>query len=259
MTGGDFELIVSLLAVAAAGVAAALLLWRGLGRIYPWLLAFNAFEFVSGCVGLILPANSTRYAEFYMASAAVGTVIWYGLLRELLRLVLDGQPGIARAARLAAHVSLGTGVVLSAALLQTNPDPAAAQFPLLSYFFGAYQSVQFTLALLLLGVALFMLRYPLRLRPNVLTYALGATVLFVFKAIVLVLHNRMGEGVLGTLFSSANLGAGILCRVYWSLSMTRDGEVSNGQPPLGEGDRSQALLEELRALNSILAGPKGRR
>jgi hypothetical protein len=254
-----WEYIVLLL----TALSACALLWRlvsqGLVRQYRFLAAFLAVALVQALIFLPLAPASTAYAWAYFITSPVLWILYFFVVLELYRLILEDYPGISSAVGKGVTWSMALAVVL--ALLSALPglNTGSRQFPALRMFLAVERSVALGLLLFLVLMQAFLFRYRLRLPRNRLIYATGYALYFgITVSSDIILAELLG----GQVFVPVSLGVGIagaLILFTGSVLLTREGEAR--VDPLDTYDTSperarlqQQLVEMNRMLTKVARG-----
>ncbi len=241
-----------LLTVVSAGV----LLWRlwseGLARHYRFLTLFLAAALIQPLV--FLPVKShTLYVRLYYVSTPIMWILYYGVVLELYRLILEDYPGIASAGRKAVNWCMGLAVLISAASAVPSFNVGSQQFPRLRIFFAVDRSVVLVLLLFLILIQLFLFRYRLRLPRNRLIYSTGYALYFgVTVSSDIILTGLLGGKVYVPLSVAVGI-AGTLILFAGSFLLSREGETR--EVPLDSHDTSperMRLQQQLVEMNRML-------
>ena len=98
-------------------LSASALLWRlvsqGLIRQYRFLAAFLSAALVQALVFLPLTPASTAYAWAYFISSPVLWILYFFVVLELYRLILEDYPGISSAVRKGVTWAMGLAVFIA--------------------------------------------------------------------------------------------------------------------------------------------------
>jgi hypothetical protein len=214
-------------ALVLNAIASLILLWRlwseGLARQYSFLTLVIFAELAQMLI--LLPVRShTLYTYLYYVSTPILWILYYAVVLELYRLILEDYPGISSAGRKAVTWAMGLGILISAASAIPGFSHGTGQFPRLRIFFAVERSVVLVLLLFLVLIQLFLFRYHLRLSRNRLIYSTGYALYFgVTVSSDIILTGLLG-GQVYVPFSIAVGIAGALILLAGAVLLTREGE-----------------------------------
>jgi hypothetical protein len=251
VTGADVALIVDVVSSATLFIR---LYSQGLIKQYPFLASLVLSLLIQGIVLLPVKSHST-YADLYYISVPILWILYYGVVLELYRLILEDYPGISSAGRKAVTWAMGVAVFLSVVLGALTIDISATKFWQLRIFFSVERSVMLGLLLFLILIQLFLFRYRLNLSRNRVIYSVGYALFFGFSVV--------SDIVLPALFGTANIyvpltaAVGITGSLFLfagSFLLSRQGEARRDQ--LDPGDNSperERLQQQLVEMNRMLS------
>jgi hypothetical protein len=248
-----WEYIVLLL----TSLSASALLWRlvsqGLVRQYRFLAAFLAAALVQALVFLPLTPASTAYAWAYFISSPVLWILYFFVVLELYRLILEDYPGISSAVRKGVTWAMGLAIFLAVISALPSLNTGSRQFPALRMFLAVERSVALGLLLFLVLMQAFLFRYRLRLSRNRLIYSIGYGVYFgITVSSDIILGELLGEKI----FVPFSLGVGIagaLILFAGSILLTREGEARVDQLETHDTSPERARLQrQLVEMNRML-------
>src|ERR1700748_1963100 len=100
----------------AATVAAGRLLYLGLGRRFPALLAYLIFTVAGTVCPIVFNTTSRLYFWIYLSLVPLDCIFSIFAVRELLMLTFDNYPGIRTIGRWAMYAGMGLSVTVSLVL-----------------------------------------------------------------------------------------------------------------------------------------------
>jgi len=160
------ESIAEFVQATAAAVAAARLLRLGLARRQRALFTFLLSNALSLFVLSSLPTNSALYFWVYIACNFLNPLIAVYVVREMFGLTFDAYPGIRSAGRWTTYGLIGIAFAASVVVSVMSWGGGRHGGSNLFYVEIVDRSVVMTLAVVILGILLFLSRYPLHLHRN---------------------------------------------------------------------------------------------
>lgn len=253
----NIHVVTEFLQAAAATIAVGRLIWLGLARRFPALLAYlillAAANFISG----VLPQNSTAYFHVYQAYVPLDCVFSVLAVRELFSLVFSDYPGIVTVGRWAMYT--GTALAAGLSLVLANVfwrKDARYHSNTIQYLELSQRSILFSLVVVIATILFVLSRYPLQLRRNTWVLIAFFSTLFMSLAAALLidslaphLYNRYVDGAEAIFI--------VLCVTGWAIQVQR--EPSPKVSRIHFSIQAEAhLMEQLESLNRFL-GHAGRR
>ena len=216
-------------------------------RAFTWLLAI---DFAQALVSFTLDPNTNAYATYYFVSQPILWVMYYLVVLELFRLVLEDYPAIAGAGRLLLRYGLPAAIVV--ALLATFLlERGGESGPLLRAYISIEQAVDIGLFLLLLLIEFLLLYYPLRLNRNARMYCLVYPVYFGVKVATFMQLSNFEEGNV-KVGDIALLASNCFCLLVWVFTLGRSGEVAPERAARWKPGESERLRDQLASINELL-------
>lgn len=236
----------------------AILLWRlyreRLHSIYPWFFVLLLLDTARTVVLLQIPQRTNLYTIVFFGTAPLVWAANFLVLRELLFKVLHDHKGIVSVALQAMYVLFGLAVVVSIAVSWPElQSQQSAQYRYLMAMFIVHRVVFGTLLLLLLSLGGFLAWFPVRLRRNLIYYAVGFLVYFFGTAVLLLVHNVLGAK-LAMALSNVNLLVSNIVRVFWIVKLRASGEdmsISIGRR--WNREQAEEAVRQLESINDALA------
>jgi hypothetical protein len=171
----------------AATAAAGRLVYLGLERRFPALLAYLIFTVVSTVCYSLFSTTSRLYFWIYILLLPLDSIFSIFAVRELLMLTFDNYPGIRTIGRWAMYAGTGLSVAVSLVLTRVFWAVGASgrQKWGLFYFEVAQRSIVFSLAVVIIAIIFVLSKYPLHLGRNTYVSCAFFSALFLSEAIEL--------------------------------------------------------------------------
>jgi len=255
----DVDLGICLQVVSLFG--AVLLCWKlfqtGLWRRYPVFFWYFTFRVPDSAWPLFLKANSSLYQKLWMLTEPVAWLFHILVVFELYRLVLKDHKGIYTLGRWAMYAALAIAIPLSILSLIPHftihtPD----QTRYMGYEFATARGIDFSLALFLLLILLFLSRYPIKLGRNVVVHATLYTILFFSDAFAVFL--RTFKIVETEKLNMVMIGLSCACIAAWLILLSPLGEEAPPDLPSISPQRERNSLRQLESLNAALLKASGK-
>jgi hypothetical protein len=218
-----FEQGIWYLNIAATIVLIIRLLSSRLVHVYRWLFLYLAADALQQCLRLLLPKNSNRTAETYMAGQALKIVLVVFVVLELYRLALAAQPALAKYGQETAGVALVTAACVAALGLLVDSTVPPGRSVILYRFFSFERTMDTWVLIFLVVICMFMTWFPVRMKRNVAFYLGGFMLLFLARSAGLLLLNVLSPGRHDVL-NNAMLSISFLCLVVWLYAFGQAGE-----------------------------------
>lgn len=247
----SFLKVVSILASA---LTAARLFRNGLSLNYKVFFAYVVFRVPNGSWTFFIDTKSATYQLWWMRLEPILWVFYVLLVLELYRLVLEKYPGIYTLGRRFLYVGVGVAITISALSLIPKINPQAPQrSKTLGYFIAAERGIDFSLAIFILLLLLFLAVFRVPLARNVKVHAAIYSVYFLSNTLVFLLHSLFGlrmKDEVNLLLMATSSG----CLVAWLFLLSPKGElVAAPVTRISAGDE-QRILVHLDVLNRTLLG-----
>ncbi len=228
-------------------------LWRqSLSRTYRFFALYLLVQLAQGVTLAFVKHWSDEYFFIYLGSAAAAIVLALLAILEIYALVLGRFAGIGTLGRWA--VTAGLAVSLGVAGISLYPDLGnpADPYPVL-LFFNVFQRAAYSaLLLFLLFITAFVVWFPIPLSRNVILHTLVFACLFASQAILLLLRNVVGVGLVRPL-STLSLAVEGLCLLAWICFLTPAGETQ--KTVFGHRwrpEETERLVKQLNTINATL-------
>ena len=219
----DIEQAMWYINMAAAVVLVTRLGAQGLVRAYPFLSAYLVADTLEQIVASVFVQRREIYAEIYVVGQTLKVALAIFVILELYGLALAQQPARARFGRRMLGYLFSIDVVFALVNLLLEFDGAdRRRGALLVGFLRLERSVDLFALIILILMAAFWLRFPVRARRNVAVWFGGFLLYSVSRWTGLLLTNRFPQ--LTHELSVAMLAASLACLIGWSLMLTREGE-----------------------------------
>ena len=230
-------------------------LWSlGLDRTYRWFSWFLRYTLAVAIVEFFVRTGSTLYARIWFYSKPVEWTLGLLAVMELYALVMARYPGIATAGRWLVRATLPLAILVSVATLKLDFSNPLEKFPLLRLEMATHRTVVMAMALCVMLLLWFLLRFPIPLGRNVILHcSLYATYLSA-EALGVLARNLLGTSASKPAYIGGAI-VGIFCLCMWTLRMNRAGESTIAVAvPRRDAASDQALLKKLERLNAVLIG-----
>jgi hypothetical protein len=240
--------------VLAYGLTAAKLFTSGIYRRYRVFFGYLLFAVPWMASMAWMDPASPRYMWVFVYTEPVEILFSILIVFELYRLVLADYKGLYTLGKWAMIVAVAISAVFS--IVSVLPVLSHASRRLPSWRVAMEMKVEapldLGLVLSIFLILLFLSRYPVRLRRNVLIYFGVYSVFFLANSIGLLLFVFQGiqirDGVNVVL-----IGISAACAITWWLGLNRQGEEVQMHAPVLQPASEERLLLQLDALNAALA------
>ena len=248
----DLESVLSIL--VCVGILALLgrLLQTCFLRVCPW---FTAYLLVHGLELVLLetvPVRSNAFGYIYFGFQTANLVIACAVCREVYQLALATHPGLAEFGRTVTYWAAAVAVATALVSVSVDVDVRSGQSIIIHRFFTAERTVNMVLLLLLLLVALYLTWFPVKLRRNILIYALGFAMFFALRSVGLLIVNLLPQTQLRVV-SNTLLVLEMVCLTFWIFGLRRESEdevtVTGHRWDPSQTDR---LTQQLDSINTAL-------
>jgi hypothetical protein len=224
----------------------------GLYRRYPVFFAYFLFRVPNAIWPFFLDNNSNIYLHFWIVTEPVFWIFNILLVSELYRLVLEKHKGIYSLGRWFLYLGTGVSVTISALSLIPKIKPEMPQASrIIGYHFAAERGIDFSLAIFILLILLFLAVFHVPLVRNVKVHSAIYSVYFLSNTIGLLLRSIFGlrsKVEVDLLFMAASCG----CMIAWLLLLNPKGEEVRSRAPTVDPGAETRLLHHLNSLNRTL-------
>jgi len=244
--------ILKFVSLFGSALTAARLFQSGLYRQYPIFFAYVIFRVPNGTWAFFLGPKTNAYLLWWTVTGVLGWVFYLLLVLELYRLVLDKYKGIYTLGRRFVFLSVAVAVTISALSLIPKINPQTPQRSrILPYFLAAERGIDFSLAIFILLLLLFLAVFRVPLARNVQIHAAVYSIYFLSNTFVFLLRSVFGlrlKDQLDVLVMATSCG----CLIAWLVLLSPKGEsVPVPAGPVSRGEE-QRILVHLEALNRTL-------
>lgn len=248
-----FQLTVLLLNIGATIALIVRLCWNRLFREYPLLFLYLILDTVESVSGMLIEFHGTAYGYIYMYGQGVKLVLAVFVILDLYKLALAAHPALARFGRTTvAYVLAAAALIASSGLVIdaiVPPERSRIMFRFLSF----ERTMDGSLLIFLILISLFMMWFPVRLKPNVALYITVFMVYFLARASGLLLINILPR-TSTRMLSQAMMCVSFVCLMSWVFALRREGEETT--TVIGHSWNPAAidrLSGQLDSINSSLA------
>ena len=230
------------------------LAWQSLTNRYRYFTGYLAVSLLQAIVPVAfdLPLDSNAYGWFYFLTEPVIWLAYSLVVLELFDHVFKDFPGIRSAGRLAVKVAIPAAIIAAGLTALPSIFHLDGAYRLLRLYLVIERSVMVIILLVLAAVQTLLLRYGLRLPKNTVCYSLGFGLYFGVLAAQAFFVSELGAQF-AMLANTISLGLGVACLLFWTLTLTREGEavqVTAG-PRISE-DQREHLREQLMSVNNLV-------
>ena len=245
-------LVLKVVSLLGSVLVAGKLFRSGLYLRYPVFFAFFLFRVPNFVWPFFLDTNSNIYLHFWIVTESLFWVFYILLVLELYRLVLEKHKGIYSLGRWFLYLGTGVSVALSALSLIPKIKPEMPQASrIIGYYFAAERGIDFSLAIFILLILLFLAVFHVPLGRNVKVHSAIYSAYFLSNTIALLLRSIFGLRLkveVDLLFTAASCG----CMVAWLLLLNPKGEEVRFRAPSVDPGAETRLLRHLNSLNRTL-------
>jgi hypothetical protein len=257
MPNPHLGVVFQVVSLCGAALLCLKLFQTGLWRRYPVFFWYFTFRVPDSAWPLFLKADSSLYQKLWMLTEPVAWIFHILVVFELYRLVLQDHKGIYTLGRWAMYAALAIAIPISILSLIphfTIHTPDNTRY--MGYEFATARGIDFSLALFLLLILLFLSRYPIKLSRNVVVHAALYTILFFSEAFAVFL--RTFKIVATETLNVVLIGLSCACTVAWLILLSRRGEQVQVHRPSISSRREKSALRHLESLNVTLLKVSGK-
>jgi hypothetical protein len=244
--------ILKLLSLIGSALTAAKLFQNGLYRRYPVLFAYVIFRVPNGTWAFFVDPKTSAYQQWWVVTGAIVWVFYVLLIFELYRLVLEKYKGIYTLGRRFMYLGVAVAVAISALSLLPKINPQTPQRSrILPYFIAAERGIDFSLAIFILLILLFLAVFRVPLARNVRIHATVYSVFFLSNTLVFLLRTVFGlrmKDEVDLLLMATSSG----CLIAWLFLLSPKGETLPAPVRAAGPGEEQRILVHLEALNQTL-------
>jgi len=235
-----------------AGLLGLKLFKSGLYRRYRFFFVYLISLVPYGICLLVLDVNSGLYQKFWTVTMPLFWLLYVLVVFELCGLILKKYKGLYTLGRWAMGAGLAVAVTLSLLTLLPRISPATPQLSkIMGYILATERGVDFSLAIFILLILLFLSRYPVPLSRNVAVHSVVFSVFFLSNTLGILLRSVFGLHV-NDRINLFLMGVSSTCVVAWLVLLNAKGEkVRLSTVHFGRGDEERILLQ-LDSLNRTL-------
>jgi hypothetical protein len=236
----------------AAGLTALKLFRSELYRRYRFFFVYLVSLVPYDICLLVLDVHSGLYQEFWTVTTPLFWILYVLVVFELCGLILEKHKGIYTLGRWAMYLGIAVAVILSLLSLLPHITPATLQRSrIMGYILATERGVDFSLAIFILLILLFLSRYPVLLSRNVVVHSVVFSLFFLSNTLGLLLYSVFGLHINGEI-NLFLMGICSACMVGWLVLLNTKGEeVRLSTLQFGRGDEERILLR-LDSLNDTL-------
>ena len=236
----------------AAGLTALKLFRSELYRRYRFFFVYLVSLVPYDICLLVLDVHSGLYQEFWTVTTPLFWILYVLVVFELCGLILEKHKGIYTLGRWAMYLGIAVAVILSLLSLLPHITPATLQRSrIMGYILATERGVDFSLAIFILLILLFLSRYPVLLSRNVVVHSVVFSLFFLSNTLGLLLYSVFGLHINGEI-NLFLMGICSACMVGWLVLLNTKGEeVRLSTLQFGRGDEERILLQ-LDSLNETL-------
>jgi len=236
-------------AIAANVVLAVRLYMLGLHKKYPYFFVYLIFQTVRSLALVTFPINSFTFAYIFVYTQPVLWVFYVLVVLELYDKVLNDWKGIQSLGRWALYGSLVIAVGVS--FLTLIPFWGKEDSKLLFWVTTVERGVLTSVMLFLFLILLFLSRYPLQLRRNIIVHCVVYTIFFLGLSMTLLVRNVRGWEIMPTLNHVVEV-ISLACYGVWITFLTKKGEERTVAIKHSDPADERRRIEQLISLNDTL-------
>jgi hypothetical protein len=238
--------------LSGAGLTALKLFRSGLYRRYRFFFVYLVSLVPYGICLLVLDVKSGLYQKFWTVTVPLFWLLYLLVVFELCGLILEKHKGLYTLGRWAMYLGIAVAVTLSLLSLLPHIAPAMPQRTrIMGYIYAIERGVDFSLAIFILLILLFLSRYPVPLSRNVVVHSVVFSLFFLSNTLGLLLHSVFGLQLIREI-DLLFMGTSSACVVAWLVLLNAKGEkVQVTTQHFGRGDEERILLQ-LDSLNDTL-------
>ena len=235
-----------------AGLTGLKLFRSGLYRRYRFFFVYLVSLVPYGICLLVLDVHSGLYQEFWTVTTPLFWLLYLLVVFELCGLILEKHKGLYTLGRWAMYFGISVAVTLSLLSLLPRITPATPQRSrIMGYILATERGVDFSLAIFILLILLFLSRYPVPLSRNVVVHSVVFSLFFLSNTLGLLLYSVFGLHV-NDQINLLLMGTSSASVVAWLVLLNAKGEkVRLSTLQFGRGDEARILLQ-LDSLNDTL-------
>ena len=244
--------VLEAVSILGAALIAARLFHNKLYLHYPIFFSYVVFLVPNGTWPLLIDFKSANYLRLWTVTEPVLWVFYVLLVLELYRLVLEKYQGIYSLGRRFLYISVGLSVTISALSLIPKINPQTPQRSrIVPYYLAAGRGIDFSLAILILLILLFLAVFRVPLARNVRIHAVVCSVYFLSSTLGFLLRSLFGLRMMAQLnlvFIATSCGS----LIAWLFLLHPKGELMTTPAPSVDPGQEQRILVHLDALNRTL-------
>ena len=257
MPNADLGIILQIVSLLGAALLSLKLFHTGLWKRYPAFFWYFVFRVPDSVWPLLIDVRSNQYLHVWMLTEPIAWIFHIVVVFELYRLVLQDHKGIYTLGRWAMYGALVIAIPISILSLIphfTVHTPDNSRY--MGYEFATARGIDFSLALFLILILLFLSRYPINLSRNVVVHSALYTILFfseafgIFLRTFKIVENRTVNLIL--------VGLSCACIVAWLVLLSPRGEEVQANFPAISPQREKNALRQLESLNATLLRVAGK-
>jgi hypothetical protein len=192
-----------------------------LHKRYPAFFAYLIFQTLRSLALVTFPLESFTFAYIFFYTQPVLWVFYVLVVLELYKLVLKDFTGILSVGRWALYIALVVAVTIS--FLTLIPFWGKEESKLLFWVTTVERGVLTSVMLFLFLILLFLSRYPLQLKRNIIVHCVVYTIFFLGLSMTMLVRNVRGWEIMPTLNHFVEV-ISLACYGVWIVFLTRKGE-----------------------------------
>jgi hypothetical protein len=252
MPSATLVLFFEVVSLLGSGLTALKLFRSGLHRRYRVFFAYFVFRVPYLACILCLDVKSNAYLYFWVVTEPLIWIFYILVVLELYGLVLEKHKGLYTLGRWAMYLAMAVSLTLSVLSLLPRITAAIPQrSKVLGYFFAAERGIDFSLAIFILLILLFLSLYPVPLSRNVKVYAVLYAVYFLSSTLASLLQSLFGLRLMNEA-ALLLMGTSAGCVVAWLFLLSSQGEEVRSSIPRFGPEHEERILAQLDALNRTL-------
>jgi len=236
-------------AIAANAILVVRLYALGLHKSYPYFFTYLIFQTARSLALIAFPVSSFTFAYIFVYTQPVLWVFYVLVVLEVYDKVLNDWKGIKSLGQWALYGSLVIAVGVS--FLTLIPFWGKEDSKLLFWVTTVERGVLTSVLLFLFLILLFLSRYPLHLRRNIIVHCVVYTIFFLGLSMTLLVRNVRGWAIMPTLNHVVEI-ISLACYGVWIIFLTKKGEERTVALKHSDPADERRRIEQLKLLNDTL-------
>jgi hypothetical protein len=244
----DPHIVTERVQAAAATIAVARLVYVGLAKRFPAMLAYLVLDALSSFAYGVLSPRSLAYFWIYVSEISLECILTILAVRELVNLIFTNFPGIRTVGRWAIYAGIGLAIFISIVTILWSNSYHRKRWALF-YLESTQRSVFFSLVFVIMAILFVLSKYPLHLGRNTYVSSAFFSAIFLSEAARLFL-DTLAPWFFNHLVDWTEAVFTALCLGAWALMLQRQ-SVPVARVAFSTSQEDQ-LLAQLNSLNQLM-------